>query len=133
MTKENQWKRSSAPLSGYPKSEYIAPERSPVSTDDAVRDLHSKRLRERIGIEAQRSSIFPHDVEARPLELEAPWVWRRILVPAGLVQAEEQRDPIAEPQEAEVALEVLEIPSGHPLLEPGLALELGLTKLDLFW
>src|SRR5919112_2146070 len=133
MTKENSWKRPSAPLSGYPKLEYIAPEGTPVPADGPVGNLHPERLRERVGIEAKRPAIFPHDVEARPLELEAPWVRRRVLVTTRLVQAQEQRDPIAEPQKAEVPLQVLEFFARHPFLEPGLALEFAITKLDLLW
>src|SRR5215211_1190767 len=116
---------------GYPKFEQITPEELPVSASDPVGDLYPERLGERVGIEAQRPSILPHRHVARPFELEPSWIKRRTLSAAGLVEAQEQRKPVAKPQEVEVALEVLQLSSGHPLFEPALACELALSELDL--
>ena len=109
----------------------IAPEGPPVPTDDPVGDLYPERLRERVGIEAQRPSVLPYRPEARPFELEPSRIGRRVVFAARLVEAQEQRETVAEPQEAEVSLEVLQLYFGHPLLEPALALELALAELDL--
>src|ERR671910_406054 len=132
MAKENPWKRPSAPSSGYPKFEYIAPKGPPVSSDDPVGNLHPERLRERVGIEAQSLAVLPHETETCPVEPEASRIRRRVVLTARLIEAEEQRDPIAHPQKLEVPLQVLALCIRHPLLEPALALELAIAKLDLF-
>jgi hypothetical protein len=87
-----------APLTGYPKFEHITPEGPPVSTDNPVGDLYPECLRKGIGIEAQRLSILPYRPEARPFEREPTGIRRRTVFAAGLVEAQEQREAVAEPQ-----------------------------------
>src|SRR5215218_4430580 len=123
--------RLPAPLTGYPKFEQITPEGPPVSTDNPVGDLYLECLRKGIGIEAQRLSILPYQPEARPFESEPSGIRRRTVFAARLVEAQEQREAVAEPQKAEVSLEGLQLSFGHSLFEAALALHLALAERDL--
>src|SRR5215211_2933045 len=120
-----------APLTGYPKFEQIAPDGPPVSTDNPVGDLYPECLRKGIGIEAQRLFILPYQPEARPFELEPSRIRRRTVFAARFVEAQEQREAVAEPQKAEVSLEGLQLSFGHSLFEAALALHLALAERDL--
>src|SRR5215212_3116172 len=103
MLVPSMWKRvpATAPfgalLTGYPKFEQITPEGPPVSTDGPVGDLYPERPRERVGIEAQRAFVLPHRPISRPVELEPSRIRRRPVFAAGLVQTQEQREPVAKP------------------------------------
>src|SRR5688500_13516384 len=90
--------RLPAPLTGYLKFEHITPEGPPVSTDNPVGDLYPECPRNGPGIKAPRLSISPDRPDARPFARDPSGIRRRTVFAAGLVEAQEQREAVAEPQ-----------------------------------
>src|SRR3954471_12867101 len=97
---------------GYSKPESVTRDAPAVFPDQRVRDGELERFRKRVWVEPQGPTILPDGLKLRTLELEAvpvPWV----VVPTWLVQANEERHIIAQPQQAEIVLQVAQLLPGH--------------------
>src|SRR5918997_3856580 len=92
-----------------PELDASAAEGPPIPVDPLVRDGHLEGLRKRVGLQAQGAPVLPDGLEAPPVELEAFGVGRRALVPAGLVEADEEGEAVTQPQEPQVSVQVRDL------------------------
>src|SRR5215207_1032703 len=126
------------PLANYVEPQVAALEGPAFFIDLLIRYDDLERPRERVGLEPQRVPVFPGGHERRPVEPESLRVGRRLPLLSRLVETHEEREPVAQPQKAQVAVEVPDLLLAHPgperLLAPGLGLDeprLGLGPPEL--
>src|SRR4028118_2148408 len=110
-----------------PELDAPAVEGPTIPADPLVRDGHLEGLRKRVGLQAEGAPVLPDGLEALPVELEALGVGRRALVLAGLVEADEKGEAVAQPQEPQVSVQVPDLfvrqAGPEPLLTAGLGLD----------
>src|ERR687894_2697490 len=101
-----------------------------VLADLPVRHGDVEGPRERGRLQADVLPVFPHELEPPPVELEPVGRRRRVPRLPRPVQEQVQREPVAQPQKAEVALQVIEVNSGHTPSQALLACRLPLDEPD---